>query len=203
MSGLINWLKGGRLGTGNVTPVSTEDPCPVTVISQAASALQPVDGGTASGVAVTNPPVTIGLRASTTTPTAVADGQVVNGRGTKHGNFITSDGASRDLRATQKTTISASTGETTIVTAGASGIFNDLFGLVLANTGATTTKVDIRDATGGSIIATVEVPTLETRGFMLSAGSAIPQTTAANNWTAQCANATTAMEITALYLKTT
>jgi hypothetical protein len=172
-------------------PVSPQDPLPVT-------------GGTAAGASTSgvNPQLE-GLRAATTNPVAVADGQLVQAMGSKLGKTVTIDGAPRELKSSQKTTISASTNETTIITAGAAGVFNDVYGLILANTGATTTKVDIRDATAGTIIATVEVPTLETRGFMLSSGSALAQNTAANNWTAQCAASTTAMEVTALYIKTT
>lgn len=164
---------------------------------------QPVDGATASGSAIANPPVTIGGRAATTNPTPVTDGQVVNAMLSKHGKLVTVDGAPRELRKSQKATLSNTTAETTIITAGAAGVMNDVHGLILANTGATTTKVDIRDATAGTIIATIEVPTGETRGFMLPAGSGIAQTTAANNWTAQCTAATTAMEVTALYIQTT
>lgn len=167
------------------------------------SVVQPVDGGTASGVAIANPPVTVGGRAATTNPAVVADGQVANVMLSKHGKVVTIDGAPRDLKGSQKTSISNSTAEATIITAGAAGVFNDLYGLIFANTGASTTKVDIRDATGGTIITTFEVPTLETRGIMLPAGSALSQTTAANNWTAQCTTATTALEVTALYIKTT
>jgi hypothetical protein len=162
-----------------------------------------VDGQTASGAAVANPPVTTGGRAATTNPAGVADGQVVNAMLTKTGKVVTVDGAPRELKKSQKTSISNSTAETTIVTAGAAGVFNDLYGLIFANSGASTTKVDIRDATAGTIIATFEVPTLETRGFMVPAGSGFSQTTAANNWTAQCATATTALEVTALFVQST
>lgn len=185
----------GTAGTASADVVSVQGIASMTALQ--------IAGGTASGSAVANAPVTTGARAATANPTAVADGQVVNLMATKHGKLVTVDGAPRELRGTQKATLSNSTSETTIVTAGAAGVFNDLYGLILANTGATTTKADIRDATSGTIIATIEVPTLETRGFMLPAGSGIAQTTAANNWTAQCTAATTAMEVTALFIKTT
>lgn len=162
-----------------------------------------VSGAAASGATVVGNPVLEGGRAATTNPTAVSDGQAVAVMLTKSGKTVIVDGAPRELKGTQKATLSNTTSETTIITAGGSGVFDDVYGLVLANTGATTTKVDIRDATAGTIIMTFEVPTLETRGFMVSAGSAVSQTTANNNWTAQCAAATTAMEITAFFVKTT
>ncbi len=115
------------------------------------------------------------------------------------GRVITA-GAPRALKAVQQTQISNSTSETTIVTAIAS-TFNDLYGIILANTGASTTKVTIRDDTAGTIKAIIEVPTLETRGFMLPVDSAITQAVVNKPWSAQCGTATTALEVTALYVK--
>ena len=87
------------------------------------------------------------------------------------------------------------------MTAGGANVFLDLYGLVFANTGASTTKVTIKDATAGTTRMIFEVPTLETRGFMVPAGSAVPQAAANANWTATCGTSTTAMEVTALYVK--
>lgn len=70
----------------------------------------------------------------------------------------------------------------------------------LANTGATTTKVSIRDDTAGTVRMIIEVPTLETRGFMLPVDSAVPQTAVNKNWTAQCGSSTTALEVTLFYV---
>lgn len=159
------------------------------------------NGATTSGSPLTSSPVTIGGRAATTNPTAVADGQVVNTMHDKLGKLV-AVGAVRILKGSQKTTISNTTSETTIITQVAS-TFLDLYGIIFANTGVTTTKVDIRDTTGGAIIATIEVPTLETRGFTFPVDSAIPQTAVNTNWTAQCAAATTAMEVTAFWVKNT
>lgn len=156
-------------------------------------------GSTASGSSLTVSPVTVGGRAATANPTAVADGQVVNAMFDKLGKQV-SISAVRTLKGSQNTIITASTSETTIVTQAAS-TFLDLYGLILANTGATTTKVDIRDTTGGAIIATIEVPTLETRGFMLPADSGFSQTAVNTNWTAQCGSSTSSLQVTALYVK--
>lgn len=167
-----------------------------SALSTAAAAIK---GFTASGSAIASAPVTTGGRAATANPTAVADAQVVNAMFDKLGKQVVV-GAIRTLKGTQQTQISASTSETTIVTAVAS-TFLDLYGLILANTGASTTKVSIRDTTAGTVIAIIEVPTLETRGFMLPVDSAIAQTTVNTNWTAQCGTSTAALEVTALYVK--
>lgn len=108
-------------------------------------------------------------------------------------------GAPRALKGNTQTSLSNTTSETTIIAATAS-TFHDVYGLILANTGATTTKVSIRDDTAGTVRMIIEVPTLETRGFMLPVDSAVAQTATNKNWTAQCASATTALEVTALYV---
>lgn len=108
-------------------------------------------------------------------------------------------GAPRTLKGFTQTQISASTSETTIIAATAS-TFHDVYGIILANTGATTTKVSLRDDTAGTVRIIIEVPTLETRGFMLPVDSAFPQTAVNKNWTAQCGSSTAALEVTAFYV---
>lgn len=108
-------------------------------------------------------------------------------------------GSPRALKGMVQVQISNSTSETTIIAATAS-TFHDVYGIILANTGATTTKVSIRDDTAGTVRMIIEVPTLETRGFMLTVDSAVPQTAVNKNWTAQCASATTALEVTGFYV---
>lgn len=158
-----------------------------------------VGGDVAHDGADSGSPVKCGGQARTTNPTAVVDADRVNFIADKLGKQIVV-GAIRDLKGVTQTSISASTSETTIIAAVAS-TFMDLYGLILANTGATTTKVTIKDATAGTTRAVIEVPTLETRGFMLPVDSAIPQATVNNNWTATCASSTTALEVTALWVK--
>lgn len=158
-----------------------------------------IDGLTASGSAIASAPVTVGGRAATANPTAVTDGQVVNAMFDKLGKQV-AVGAIRTLKLSQRTVITASTSETTIVTATAS-TFNDLYGLVLANTGATATAVDIRDTTAGTIITTFQVPAGETRGFMLSVDSGYSQTTVNTNWTAQCSASTSSLVVTAMFVR--
>lgn len=108
-------------------------------------------------------------------------------------------GAPRLLKGTFQVQLSNTTTETTILAATAS-TFHDVYGIILANTGASTTKVSIRDDTAGTVRAIIEVPALETRGFMLPVDSAVPQTAVNKNWTAQCGTATTALEVTGFYV---
>ncbi len=147
-------------------------------------------------------PQKIGGQARTTNPTAVSDADRVNAIFDKSGKQI-AVAAIREMTGHQQTQLSNTTSETTVVTAGGAGVFHDLYGLILANTGSTATTVSVRDATAGTVRAVIEVPAGDTRGFMLPVDSGFKQTTANNNWTAQCDAATTALEVTALYVKNT
>ncbi len=144
----------------------------------------------------------IGFDAATALPTAVAAGQLVGAMSDKFGRQVVLPVTVRDLVGTQTTTISASTNETTIVSAGGAGIFNDLLLLVISNTSASTsTRIDFRDATSGTILFSLQsVGGGAPVGFALG-GVPIPQTTSANNWTAQCGTSTTDIRIYAVYAK--
>lgn len=157
-----------------------------------------VGGAAASGAAVSGNPVPIGVKAQTA-PAAVTNGQIVYAMGDKVGRQVVQHSL-RDMRGDQATTISASTAETTIVTADAT-YFLDLYGMVFANTGSSTTRVAIRDATAGTIRFYVMVPAGLTVGFTFPACDGRKQTAANNNWTAQCQTSTTALEVWALYTK--
>jgi hypothetical protein len=108
--------------------------------------------------------------------------------------------APRASRARQVTTIT-DTSETTIVSAGATGVFRDVFLLLVSNTSATATNVTIRDATAGTTVFVLAVPAGQTVGYSLSACDAIKQSTAANNWTAQLSAGVTSIVITAAYVE--
>lgn len=108
--------------------------------------------------------------------------------------------ANRELILTQGTTISASTSETTIGTAYAGG-FLDLVMLIISNTStATNTRIDIRDKTSGTVLFSLQsVGGAAPVGFALPVP--IPQTTANNNWTAQCGTSTTDIRVYAVFVK--
>lgn len=141
------------------------------------------------------------FNAATALPTAATAGNLTGAMSDKFGRQVVNVATIRDLVGTQTTTLSASTAETTIVTAGAAGVFNDLVMLIVSNTStATNTRIDFRDATAGSILFS-----LQSNGGQPPIGFAlpvpIPQTTAANNWTAQCATSTTDVRIYAVFAK--
>lgn len=147
-------------------------------------------------------PVKTGGQARTTNPTAVADADRVNFIADKLGKQIVTP-AMREMKVRQYTTITSSTTETTILTAGAAGVFHDVYLLHITNTSASACEVTIRDATAGSVIGSYNVPAGDTRGFNVDAGSAEPQATAANNWTAQCGTSVASIKIKVLAVKNT
>lgn len=189
----------------NPAPYATE-PIPAAQIS----GTQPVSGtitasNTAGNVAAdgaaSGNPVRTGNRASNARPTAVsADNDVVEEWSDRHGARIIENAAPRGLKDMQKTTITSSTSETTIVTAVAS-IFMDLYGLIITNTSATACVVAIKDATAGTTRMNIAIPAGETRGFMLPSSDAHKQAVVNNNWTATCSASVASIEITALTVR--
>lgn len=158
-----------------------------------------VVGPTASGSSLTANPVTVGGLAKTSLPTAVSDAQVVNEMHDKFGRQIIIPGTIRDLVGTQRTTISASTSETTIVTA-AANVFNDIVALWVNNTSATAVRVDFRDTTGGTILYDMYIPAGDMRGISLPRGT-LPQTSVNTNWTAQSSASVTDLRINVVFEK--
>ncbi len=157
-------------------------------------------GDTASAATDAGNPVKIGGQARTANPVAVANGQRVNATFDKLGKLI-AVGAVRELKGKTHVTITASTAETTIVAAGAAGVFNDVYGLILTNNGSAPMAVSIRDATAGTVFMVFQVPSRDTRGVMLPVDSAWVQAAAANNWTAACTPNATSADITAFYVQ--
>lgn len=187
-------------GTATSVNCGTADAGTIRV-AQATDCNVQVVGNVASDAVDSGNPVKIGTIGRTTLPVAVADGDRINTMGNKYGELTTIH-AIREMRANQVTTITASTAETTIVTAVAS--FNlDLYGLIVTNTSATAVNVAIKDATAGTTRANIAVPANETRGFMLPASDGIKQATANNNWTATVSASVTSVIITALTKQTT
>jgi len=159
------------------------------------TAAGPVIGGTQADSPLAFAPVTEGGLAKTANPIAVSDGDVVNALHDKLGKRI-SIPALREVKAIQTTTITG-TSETTIVTAGGSGVFADLYRLIITNTSATAVTATIKDATAGTTRYVFAVPAAATVGFSADAGSAAKQSAANNNWTATVSGSVTSIVITA------
>jgi hypothetical protein len=104
----------------------------------------------------------------------------------------------RDLVGVQQTTITNSTGETTIVTAIGS-VFADITGLQITNATATACSVTIKDSTAGT---TRKIYDLQANGgIVVHFSPPLPQNAVNNNWTATLSVNTVTVHINADYVK--
>src|ERR1700676_1854298 len=97
-------------------------------------------------------------RAAVSNPANATDGTIVAVMSDKAGRLVFSEGHTRDNCASQFTSIAASTAETTIVTAGGAGVFNDLTGLIITTTNAAAATLTFRSTTGGGTIFVLDYP---------------------------------------------
>jgi hypothetical protein len=153
----------------------------------------PVAGDVAHDAADSGSPQKIGGKARQTNPTAVADGDRVDAAFDDVGRQAVVPYGVRDLVGHQHTEIASSAAETTIVTAGAAGVFQDILSIVLSNQTATATVATLRDATGGTTRMKVNIPVSGTLIIPLSAP--MKQAVAANNWTLQLVSAAVTVDI--------
>lgn len=153
-------------------------------------------GTTISG---TNPPsLPLGGYAATGNPTAATAGRAVDVLLDKLGRPVVAIGQMRENILEANITITSSTTETTLISAVAS-TFCDVTTLTVSNTSATAVRVDIRDATGGTVRKSVYVPAGDERGVSLP--RVWTQTSSNNNWTAQCSASVSDVRIFAQYEK--
>jgi hypothetical protein len=185
--------------SGGATMVTAAAPLPVTVISGASNtqfaedaAHTTADVGTQILAKRTDvPAVSSGTDGDYSTVNVDADGRLWVNTGTVR---------ARKLRT--NTTITAVTTETTIIAAVASES-HDLYGLILTNSGATSTLVTLRDDTAGTAVWIGYVPSLATVGFTLDVNAALIQTAQNKNWTLECGSATSSLRVFAMYVKVT
>lgn len=162
-----------------------------------ATAAVKVKGADAHDAVPANDPFGIAALAATTLPTAVAAGDLSRALGDIYGRIIAMP-ALREQIGYQYTQITNGS-ETTIVTA-ASGIKNDLVGLIISNTHASTdVNLTLKDGTGGTTVALIpSVHAQPPAGFTI--GFPIPQTAANTNWTITASGSAT-INVTAIFIK--
>lgn len=143
-------------------------------------------------------PVKVGGIARTANPAAVAAGDRVSATFDKLGRQVTYPYQVRDLVATARSSLTTGT-ETTLL-AGVSGVFHDLVYVKASNNSSVAVTVDIRDATTGGIVMTLDVPANGVVG--VSTPVPIPQNAAADTWTADMGDITgTTCQVDALFIK--
>lgn len=161
----------------------------------------PIVGGTAADAAISGAPVTVGARASAAIPTAVsADGDVANGWTDRYGRLIVGN-APRARLGRASITLTSTTTETTLLAAGAAGVFRDIYRLTITNTSATATAVTIRDVTASGVAEIYYLAAGETKGFSGPIDAADVQGTAASTWSAQCSVSVASVQICARYVE--
>lgn len=156
-------------------------------------------GNVAHGASDSGNPNKIGLYAVNANRTKVSNTQRVDAIGDLAGRQVMVLNNVRELIGKQATTITSSTSETTIVTAGGSGVFRDISHLTFSNSNSTTdTLVTLRDSTGGSSVGSFNLPARG--GIVIPYPTPNPQTTANNNWTAQCGTSVASIYCMAQYV---
>ncbi len=160
-------------------------------------ASQSVEGEVAHDSPVVGNPLLNGGEARTTLPTAVADGDAVRAMFDDLGRGVISPHGSRDQTVDQQTTITG-TSETTILAAGAAGVFRDLVHIIVSNDDNNNeATVTFRDNTAGTI-KLIQAAARSGGGYSLEFPRPLKQGTAANVWTAQLDATTTSIHITVI-----
>jgi hypothetical protein len=136
-------------------------------------------GNVANGVADSGSPLKMGGQARITLPTAVSDGDRVNATFDKLGRHLVSYGP-RELRVKGNITLTDTT-LTTVITAGAAGIFRDLRLILVSNSGTADVTLTFND---GTVSIPIHVAS-KGGGAVVCLAANWPATTAATAWTAQ------------------
>ncbi|MDR4470419.1 MAG: hypothetical protein MRJ68_19335 [Nitrospira sp.] len=151
--------------------------------------VEPV-GNIAHDAADSGNPVKIGCQARTTNRTAVADADRADCVSDKNGQIVVTPMAPRDRVVRSGVVTLTNTTETTLIAAGGAGVFRDLTYLKCTNNSATLVRVDLRDATAGTVIDSWALAA-SGGGFNLAFTVPYAQATANNNWTVQLSGSVT------------
>jgi len=138
-------------------------------------------------------PIKIGGKARQANPTAVAALDRVDATFDDVGRQVVVLNNVRDLEVHQHTEIASSSSETTILSAGAAGIFHDLTQLILTNQTATAVNVTIKDATAGTTRMIIALAA--SGGAVIPFPTPVTQAAAANNWSATLSSAAVTVDI--------
>lgn len=173
-------------GSGITQPVSG------TVTANAGTGTFTVGGDVAHDTADSGNPVKMGGVARVANPTAVAGGDRVNAYFDDLGRQVIVSNGPRDLVTQNSITLTSGT-ETTLLASVAS-TFLDITELIMSNTSATLVRVDIRDATAGTVRLSVALAA-NGGGAVMHFDPPLKQTAVTNNWTAQLSGAVTDVRI--------
>lgn len=151
--------------------------------SLASDYIAPVAGTVAHDAVDSGNPVKVGCQARTTTRAAVADADRVDCMADKNGRLVTTLSPRERVVRSGVITLTTTT-ETTLIAAGGAGVFRDLTYLKCTNNSATLVRLDLRDATAGTVIDSWALAA-SGGGFNLAFSVPYNQATANSNWTVQ------------------
>jgi hypothetical protein len=144
-------------------------------------------------------------RAATANPTNSTDGQMVAAMADKAGRLVVTETHTRELCKSLQTAV-AGTGETTIVTAGGAGVFNDLTGLIITTANAAVGTLTIKDGTGGTTKIILNYPnaaSAPSSPMIIDFTPPISQNSANANWTITASANASGYNVTAQYIQNT
>lgn len=116
-----------------------------------------VDGAHDSVAPATGPTPTLEAASDVSANTAVADGDAVRATADLIGRALSVGPCDRGGRVGGVTTVTDGSSTSAIAAQGA-GVFIEVWDVIITNTSATATSVDIRDGTAGSVIAKFPAP---------------------------------------------
>ncbi len=151
-----------------------------------------------------NPLITqLGSGVYNSTPPSPATGQAVALQVDSQGNLLVNtegSGAAATI-GSQTTQITSSSSETTIVSAGAAGIYNDILGFQITNQSATAVTVTIKDSTSGTTRKVYDLAA--NGGIVVHFDPPLPQSGANANWTATLSVNTVTVDVNVDFIATT
>jgi hypothetical protein len=158
----------------------------------------------ATGAAVPANGLLVGVRAATANPANATGGNLVAPMGDKAGRVVIVNGQVRELVSSQQANVAVNT-ETTVVTAGGAGVFNDLVQIVITTAGAAAQTITIKDGTAGTTKFVLNYPNAAIAPgtpLILHFDPPVPQAAANANWTVTQSLAT-ACNYTCRFVKNT
>ena len=144
----------------------------------------------------TGNPQKIGLVAHTSHPAPVANADRVNAYADKLGRFVMIPHVPRELIVHNRIALS-STAETLLIGAGGANVFQDIVFLFPSNESGTEARIDIRDATAGSVRLSIDLAA-DGGGAVVPLPVPLTQAVANNNWTAQLSAGVATVYLTAI-----
>lgn len=184
------------VATDDAVPLAAETTKVIGTVRLLGNAGAILDGAT--GTAVPPNAMLTGVRVATSNPTNEANGDSVAAMADKAGRQVVTTGNVRELISVQTTTITNSSAETTVVTAGGANVFRDLSSIAITNRSGTAVSCTLKDATAGTTRAIYSIAA--NGGIVVPFPIPMPQAAANGNWTITLSVNTVTVDINTVYV---